>query len=66
MKRIPKWYDKMFTVKVIDAYNSGELTWFNIDEWETKYNGGIKPVPSLGTEKVMDYYERTGLDPRNA
>ena len=33
----------MYATKVIDAYKKGDLTLDNIDEWETEYNGGIKP-----------------------
>lgn len=54
----PKYLNTMFAQKVIKAFNKGELTFFNIEEWETKYNGGIKPVPSLGTIEILDYYTR--------
>lgn len=64
-KRKPKWYDTRFACKVIDAYNEGSLTYDNIDEWETAYNGGIAPKPSLGTEQILDYYLETGIDPRD-
>lgn len=52
----PKFWDSMFRVNVIKAYNNGELTLDNIEEWETNYNGGIKPNPSLGTEEILNYY----------
>lgn len=52
----PKFWDSMFRVNAIKAYNNGELTLDNIEEWETKYNGGIKPNPSLGTKEILKYY----------
>lgn len=54
--RVPKYWNSMFRVNVIDAYKKGQLTKQNIEEWETKYNGGVKPHPSLGTKEILDYY----------
>ncbi len=54
--RKPKYWDTRFRVNVIDAYNKGELTTENIEEWETKYNAGIKPKKPLGTKDILDYY----------
>lgn len=56
LPKAPKYWDSMFRVNAIKAYNNGELTSDNIEEWETKYNGGIKPNPSLGTKEILDYY----------
>lgn len=53
--RKPKYWDTQFRVKVIDAYNKGELTYDNLVEWETAYNGGIRPT-NLGTREILDYY----------
>lgn len=63
--KAPKFWDSQFTCKVIDAYKSGDLTQGNIDEWETAYNDGRKPNPSLGTKEILKYHIDTGKDPRN-
>ena len=60
----PKFWNSMFTTKVIDAYKNGKLTMDNIDDWETEYNGGIKPT-NMGTKEILAYYMNTGKDPRN-
>lgn len=52
----PRWWDSMFRVRVIEAYKKGELSFNNIDEWETAYNGGVKPRTSLGTREILKYY----------
>jgi len=62
--REPKWWGSNFSCKVIDAYNEGKLTYKNIEEWETKYNGGTKPS-NMGTKAILDYYIKTGKDPRD-
>lgn len=62
--RKPRYWNSTFATKVIDAYNNKELTQKNIDEWETKYNGGKKPNPSLGTKEILNYYIKTKKDPR--
>jgi hypothetical protein len=61
--RKPKYYDTRFAANVVDAYNSGELTLDNIEDWEKRYNGGIAPSPSLGTKDILDYYRITGAVP---
>lgn len=61
----PKDWNSLFATKVIDAYNNGDLTEDNIEKWETEYNGGIKPYPSLGTTEILKYYIKTKKDPRN-
>lgn len=63
--RKPKYFNSLFAVKVVNAYDNGELDYYNITEWETKYNDGIKPVPSLGTLEILDYYTVAGKDPRD-
>lgn len=52
----PKYLDTMFGRKVYDAWKNGELTYKNIAEWETNYNDGIPPRPSLGSKELLDYY----------
>ena len=54
--RKPKYWNTNFRNKVVDAYEKGELSFDNIDEWETEYNDGVKPTPSLGTKEILDYY----------
>ena len=60
----PRDWNTMFTVKVIDAYKKGELTLDNIAEWETKYNGGVRPNPPFNTKEILQYHIKTGEDPR--
>ena len=60
----PKYWNSRFAANVVNAYDSGELTLRNIDEWETNYNGGVRPQPSLGTKEILNYYISTGKDPR--
>ena len=55
----------MYTTKVIDAYKKGDLTLDNIDEWETEYNGGIKPNRPMGGKEILVYHIETGKDPRD-
>lgn len=62
--REPKWWGSTYSCQVIDAYNKGELTYKNIEEWETEYNGGFKPS-NMGTKGILDYYIKTGKDPRD-
>lgn len=54
--RKPKYWNTNYRVQVIKAYEKGELSYFNVTEFETKYNGGIRPNPSLGTVEILDYY----------
>lgn len=63
--KAPKYWNSIFTTKVIDAYKSGKLNYDNIEDWETEYNDGVKPSLSLGTKAILDYYIKTGKDPRN-
>lgn len=37
-------------------YDKKELTETNVHEWETEYNNGVKPEPSLGTREILKYY----------
>ncbi len=60
----PRYWNSRFAAEVIDAYESGKLTLTNIDDWETDYNNGVKPNPSLGTKEILRYYISTGNDPR--
>lgn len=62
--REPKWWGSTYSCKVIDAYNKGKLTYKNMEEWETEYNGGFKPS-NMGTKEILDYYIKTGKDPRD-
>lgn len=62
--REPKWWGSTYSCQVIDAYNKGELTYKNMEEWETEYNGGFKPS-NMGTKGILDYYIKTGKDPRD-
>lgn len=62
--REPKWWGSAYSCKVIDAYNKGKLTYKNMEEWETEYNGGFKPS-NMGTKEILDYYIKTGKDPRD-
>lgn len=55
-RKPPKYWDSMFRVRVVDAYKKGELTFDNISEWDTNYNGGVPPKPSLGTKEILQYY----------
>ena len=55
-KAKPKFYDSMFGEKVRKAYDSGNLTYDNISDWETEFNGGIRPNPPLNTRQILDYY----------
>lgn len=61
----PKYWNTQFACKVIDAYNQGNLTLSNIVEWETDYNDGVRPNPSLGTKPILEYYIQTRQDPRD-
>lgn len=65
--RQPKWWNSMFTGRVIDAYNAGELTLSNLKAWEQqyadKYNNGVNPG-NFGTKAILQYYMDTGKDPR--
>jgi len=56
--RQPKAWNSMFAVKVLNAYDSGELTDDNIDEWETEYNDGRKPYPPFPTRDILRYYKQ--------
>jgi hypothetical protein len=56
--RQPKAWNSMFAVKVLNDYDSGKLTDNNIDEWETEYNGGIKPYPPFSTRDILRYYKQ--------
>lgn len=60
----PKFWNSIFATKVIDAYKNGKLTMDNIDDWETEYNGGVKPT-NMGTREILTYHMNTGKDPRN-
>lgn len=62
----PKYYNTIFCNNVRKAYNNKKLTLSNIDEWETAYNGGIKPEPSLGTREILDYYINVIVKDRQA
>lgn len=57
--RKPKYWNTIYRTKVIEAYKKGELNYCNVTEFETKYNGGIRPFPSLGTVEILDYYRMT-------
>ena len=56
----PRFYDTRFGDRVREAFDKGELTWSNIEEWETEYNSGIKPFHELGAEKIMRFYVKEG------
>ena len=60
----PKWWDSQFACKVIDAYRKGELSFDNLVEWETNYNGGVRPT-NMGTKEILKYHISTGKDPRD-
>lgn len=55
----PKYWNSIFAIAVKQAYDSKKLTENNIEEWETEYNNGVKPIPSLGTKEILDYYIQT-------
>lgn len=52
----PKYYDTTFGFNVRKDFDSGKLTLDNIEDWEIKYNGGIKPKPAFNTKEIIDYY----------
>lgn len=52
----PKYWNSQFAVKVMRAYDDKKLTETNISEWETEYNNGVTPEPSLGTREILKYY----------
>lgn len=58
--RKPKYADTMFAKHVREAFEKGELTWFNIVEWDTAYNGGIKPIPAFNTRELLEYFYPRG------
>lgn len=62
--RKPKYWNTRFAVRVLDAFDAGELNFDNVTGWETKENGGIKPVQPLGAMEILDYYYFTSEDMR--
>lgn len=56
--RAPKYWNTLFATKVINAVESGNLSEYNIAEWETEQNEGVPPRPSLGAKEIMLYYEK--------
>ena len=52
----PKYWNSQFAVQVMRDYDKKKLTETNVNEWETEYNRGVKPEPSLGTREILNYY----------
>lgn len=52
----PRYWNSQFAVQVMRAYDKKELTETNVHEWETEYNNGVMPEPSLGTREILNYY----------
>ena len=52
----PKSWGSQFAVNVLNAYDKGDLTMDNIEQWDTEYNGGKKPNPPFDTKQILDYY----------
>ena len=57
--RAPKFWNTRFADNVIKDYEAGKLTFDNIEEWDTAYNGGGKPNPPFNTKEILDYYLAT-------
>lgn len=52
----PRYWNSQFAVQVMRAYDEKKLTETNVHEWETEYNNGVMPEPSLGTREILNYY----------
>lgn len=52
----PRYWNSQFAVQVMRAYDDKKLTETNVHEWETEYNNGVMPEPSLGTREILNYY----------
>jgi len=62
----PKSWDSNFTMKLIKAYENGEIDLDDdesISDWETDYNGGKTPKPSLGSKEILKYALKIGKKP---
>lgn len=54
MKKCAYW-NSVFALVVVNSYEKGTLTFKNMREWETKYNGGFYSA-TLGTREILEHY----------
>ena len=65
----PKFWNSIFAMKVIAAYQNDE---FDLNDkesilaWDIKYNGGNAPKPAFNTKEIVDYAIKTGKKPNGS